>query len=298
VHTWSYKRLPGLRIGAGLADNLIGRLPGRVQARARRLAGLHTREFCNDVFNGDWTRHFAFQEAFKAVNDTMRGVLDELFRGYAFTKTSIIWRLAETRVENLHFDIDRDSNTTEAIRLYMNVDDAPRIWHTTHGLSELVRRYYRELDLARFSTGPCERLVKELSIRLFGGWQFRGREQFPRHNILFEPMDVWLVDGRRVPHQVAFGRRVVSTFFLAEQNGLPPHHRSFGEQVRDLHAQMQRAPDPDKYTGARQDGSIVPYPPAFPAGGAPSVVPEANTNLKDNWDEIYSRSVQQKIVRL
>src|SRR5262249_10733999 len=199
--------------------------------------------------------------------------------------------------ENLHFDMDPNSDETEAIRLYLNVDDAPRIWHTTHTLSRLVRQYYDELSLTKFSNRPSERLLKELSIRLFGGWQFRGREQFPRHEILFEPMDVWLVDGRRVPHQVVFGRRVVSTYFGADHNGWPANHCSFGQQVRKLHDEMHQRPA-TAIRSARETGPIVMFPPAFQPGGAPSVVPAASTNLKENWDKLYSDSVQKRIVRL
>jgi hypothetical protein len=218
---WHYKKFPALPFEADIRKAKLGKSkPGKFfcppEQKPHREA---ISKFCHDVFADDWPRYFAFQDAFLAVNAATRGVVNEIFRGYTFQKPSLVWRLAETRVENLHFDNDRDCDSTESVRLYVNIDDVPRIWHTTHTLSTLVSQYYKDLDLADHIGTPSEHLINDLSVRLFGNWQLRGREQFPRHMILFEPFDVWLVDGRTVPHQVIYGRRVVSSFFLADHAG-------------------------------------------------------------------------------
>jgi hypothetical protein len=291
---WQYKKFPALPFEADIRKAGIGK-------SAPRLGGLPSQKphresitkFCQDVFNGDWSRYFAFQDTFLAVNDATRDVVNQIFRGYSFRKQSLVWRLAETRVENLHFDNDRDCDVTESVRLYVNIDDVPRMWHTTHTLSTLARRYYKELNLANHAGKPSEHLLNDLSVRLFGNWQLRGREQFPRHMILFEPFDVWLVDGRTVPHQVIYGRRVVSSFFLADNADLPKHHQTLGSKMAALHGETAAAVGDDQTSG-----QLIAFPEPFPKGGAPTPNQDANLRLKEDWEKMYVESMSQRVVRL
>jgi hypothetical protein len=57
----------------------------------------------------------------------------------------------------------------------------------------------------------------------------------PRHLVLFEPGDVWLTDGRQVTHQVLYGRRVVSSLFIAPSDTVPNPKWTFKQKVADLH---------------------------------------------------------------
>src|SRR5262245_37881957 len=222
----------------------------------------------NEVFAQDWQRFSAFQGAFNAVNIMLRRIVEDMFDGFQFAEKSVFWNFKQTLVENLHFAEEKSCDTTEVIWAYINLDDAPCIWYVTHQLSTLFLRYYDELALSQFSSRPADALNAELTQRLFGGWDMRGREQYPRHMILFEPLDVWLCDGRRVPHQVAFSRRVVSARFSTVENGWPQHYCSFGEQLRALFA---AAPAEVCDQPAGEDaGPLLKYPSAFqrPAGGA------------------------------
>ena len=192
--TWSFKKFAS-RVVETPAD--VGDDPAK-------------QELARDIFGGDNGAYRKFEEEVRRVNGGMRAAIDEVLRHHKVTKRDIVWRHTETRVENLHFDIDKDAGQFEPVRFYYNMDDVPRIWHTTHGLSTLLAHYYDELHLETLADAPLERLLHVLSVRLFGNWQSRGREQFPRHMALFEPGDLWIVDGRTVPHQVIYGRRVAA----------------------------------------------------------------------------------------
>ena len=250
-------------------------------------------QIADDMFGGDRGLFRKFEAEVKAVNGGIRTALDEILRGYVITKRDITWRFTETRVENLHFDIDKDAGKFESVRFYFNMDDVPRMWYTTHGLTTLLAHYYDELDLARMAELPLERLLHVLSVRLFGNWQSRGREQFPRHMALFESGDVWIVDGRTVPHQVLYGRRVAGTFYRLDQAGLPPWHtplQRIVDNIHAAHAEQRAGPGPDW----DMRGYVFP----FPEGGPPLIPGREAGNLKTEWSRIYDESMRTTLVRL
>lgn len=197
-------------------------------------------EFVQDVFAGDWGRCDYFLDQAKAVNDQLRAALGAIFTEYKFLHRHIIWRFTETRVENLHFDVDRNCDDFELIRLYVNLDDIPRIWYTSGTFTTLAHEWYDKLDLNRFRGQPNDRLLKQLTTRVFGDWHMRGRDEAPRHLVLFEPGDVWLTDGRLVSHQVIYGRKVVSTLFIANLDGVPDAKKTFAQKVADLHERTDK----------------------------------------------------------
>ena len=249
-------------------------------------------DLCRDLFGGDKGLFRRFEGEVRAVNSGIRRVLDEILRHHRVAASDILWRHTETRVENLHFDIDKDSADFESVRLYLNMDDIPRIWHTSHQLARILPAYYEQLQLAALAGQPLETLLQTLSLRLFGNWASRGREQFPRHMALFEPGDVWICDGRTVPHQVIYGRRVASSFYRLDSAALPPWHPTLGSKVEAVHA-------------AQADGATRSVPEAlrgydypFKSGGPKPPPGVSHPDLKTDWDRFYAESIQPKLVRL
>lgn len=192
-------------------------------------------DFVQDVFAADWGRFTYFTDQAALVNAQIRSAVDEIFSGYGFLHRHIIWRFTETRVENLHFDVDRNCDDFELIRLYVNLDDIPRIWYTAGTFTATAHEWYEKLDLSRFRGQPHDKLLKELTTKIFGDWHMRGKDKVPRHLVLFEPGDVWLSDGRLVSHQVIYGRRVVSTLFIAHTDNVPDSANTFASKVMNLH---------------------------------------------------------------
>jgi hypothetical protein len=244
-------------------------------------------EFVQDVFAGDWGRFDYFLEQATRVNDQLREALGTIFVNYRFTQRNIIWRFTETRVENMHFDIDRNCDNLELIRAYVNLDEIPRIWYTSGAFSVTANEWYGKLDLVRFRGESPANLLNELNMKVFGDWNVRGRDKVPRHLILFEPGDVWLSDGRLVSHQVIYGRRVVSTLFVAELNGVPDRTKTFAQKVADLHkAQEELRNNPEAMLTANR---------ARTSGRAPNV---QAVDLPSSWEKVAEQIGRDTIVRL
>jgi hypothetical protein len=110
---------------------------------------------------------------------------------------------------------------------------------------------------------------------------------------LFEPNDVWIVDGRTVPHQVLYGRRVASTFYRLDQNGLPSWHPSLKSLVSDAHAAWA-----DGRSGVSAPYDMQGYHFPFSAGGPPSKAGARAYDLKREWETMYKESIQEGLVRL
>ncbi|HEX2875376.1 MAG TPA: hypothetical protein VHP33_29195, partial [Polyangiaceae bacterium] len=247
---------------------------------------------CSEVCGGDKGKYRKFESELRCINAGIRRITDSLLAGYGVRQKAIVWRHTETRLENLHVDIDQDSENIESVRLYFNMDDVPRIWHTTHPFSRLMRHYYRALDLAAFADQPLEQLLKSVSLRLFGTWRTRGRERFPHHVAMFEPGDFWLSDGRTVPHQVVYGRRTVSTFYRLDQSRLPPWHPSLVERVRALHGALRAADD------LGESASLAGVPEPYGPAGPPLPPTTRKVSLKADWERHALESVQPTLVRL
>ncbi len=266
------------------------KFPSKVVERDKPLGKSEAkRDICRDLFGGDAGLFHRFEGEVRAVNSGIRRVLDEILRHHRVEASDIIWRHTETRVENLHFDIDKDSGSFESVRLYLNMDDIPRIWHTSYQLSRIIPSYYEELELGALRDQPLERLLQVLSLRLFGNWASRGREQFPRHMVLFEPGDLWLCDGRTVPHQVIYGRRVASSFYRLDAEALPRWHPSLASKVTTMH---------DALSGAPAAGPLQGYAYPFGPGGPKPPPGVTHPDLKNDWDRLYQDSIQPKLVRL
>jgi len=243
-------------------------------------------EFVKDVFAGDWERFSYFFEQVRLVNSQIRSALGALFSGYGFSRRDIIWRFAETRVENLHFDTDRNCDNLELIRLYVNLDDVPRIWYTAGTFTSISNEWYRKLDLQRFRTEPHDRILKELTVKVFGDWYSRGRDKVPRHLVLFEPGDVWLSDGRLVAHQVLYGRRVVSTLFVAPSDAVPNPRMTFAHKVSELHQRQEELKD-----GPQAANTVS-------SAKHGSEVRRKKVDLRASWQDLPEHVLKDTLIRL
>ena len=262
---------------------------GAVERRGPFWTSQAKRRVCRELFGGDLFGYLRFQRQVRAVNGALRQVLGELLIHHRVTATEFVWRLTETRVENLHFDVDRDAGAFEVVRLYFNMDDIPRIWQTGHPLRRLFFAHRGALDLDRLAGGPPEKLLSALNARLFGPWSARGREPAPHHVVLFEPGDLWLCDGRRTPHQVIYGRRVVSSFYRLDNAALPSWTPALADQLAGWAA---APPEPAAALGL--EGFRAP----FPAGGPPAGAGPELKALRADWRAAQQASIQPRLVRL
>ena len=156
-------------------------------------------------------------------------VYEALFSGYRFTRRQVVWRLNTVRNENMHVDTYMTDFSDHFARLFINLDDQPRIWSTSWTLDELYARFGHQLPrdwVLKSEPGEIHRAVNEAA---FGGRSTIWWDKQPRHVVYFEPGDVWAVDSRQVAHQIFYGRRAVSIDFFVDPETMvkPKRHYLF-----------------------------------------------------------------------
>lgn len=247
------------------------------QLLARIDAGEKNHPLVKQVFEGGFggvtARYNKFIEQMRILVDVSNLMLDKLLAGLVVSERQIVCRFSETRMENLHFDLDANSDDHEAFRLYINLDANPRIWSVSYPVSDLVVQGGR-----RITDGIPEDLKGEVKLervtgRAFGGWNQRATERkSPRHMIFFDPGDVWIVDGRAVSHQVLQGQRVLSVYARIPIAGNEGKIRGFKERLATAFAKAAEVP-----AGA-ETADVNYYTPAQIT---------ASRNLKTEWTDVF-----------
>jgi hypothetical protein len=142
-------------------------------------------------------------------------IVSRIFSNASYLDRRLTWRMLETVHEDLHIDVYGDEKSDFQIRMFVNLDVVPRIWHTGYTLEEMLDKFGHFLtDGELAALGPTV-LCKLLNQRVYGGPTNAGQDGQPRHTAFFYPGEVWMVDSRRVAHQIFYGRRALSVDFLA-----------------------------------------------------------------------------------
>jgi hypothetical protein len=158
-----------------------------------------------------------------ALYERVLPVYEGLFAGYRFTRRNAVWRLNTIRNENMHLDTYPAAFTDHFARLFINLDDQPRIWMTSWGVDALYERFGDRIPAKVLARGSANEVHSAVSEAAFGGRSTIWWDKEPRHAVYFDPGDVWAVDSRQVSHQILYGRRAVSIdFFVDPQSMLKP----------------------------------------------------------------------------
>lgn len=206
----------------GLARALLQRAAPRTPVAEQVLAR---------VFANDRGRFRRFTEQVRHVNAQILHVCRTLFPGYRRIHESITWRFSETVNENLHVDVYEQDLPDHHLRLFVNMDSAPRLWNVSWTLEQLLRDHLGRLDPEFVRSATPGRICHALNFLVFGRMAEAGRDGQPRHVALFEPGEVWLVDSRKVSHQIVYGRRAISTDFAIETGSMADPRQHYYELV-------------------------------------------------------------------
>ena len=149
------------------------------------------------------------------VSAQVTPILNRIFKNQVYTDQWLTWRMLETMHENLHVDVYGEERNEFQIRMFVNLDVVPRIWHTSHTLEGMLEQFGDLLtDDELAGLGPTA-LIKVLNFRVFGNVAEAGQDGQPRHTAFFHPGEVWMVDSRRISHQIFYGRRALSLDYFA-----------------------------------------------------------------------------------
>lgn len=195
----------------------------------------------SEVFGGDGGRFDYFVQQMRIVNTFLEDCAARIFPTYRYVSTPITWRLSTTINENLHLDVYNDDLPDHHVRMFVNLDDTHRIWHTSHRLDWLLEHHLRDLEPEFVRNASAGRICHALNFKVFGGFDVAGREGADKHICFFEPGEVWLVDSRKVSHQIFYGRRAVSTDYQVDPTSMldpAQHYFAVVERYRERCARV------------------------------------------------------------
>lgn len=214
------KKLKSDRVVAYHESVLAGKSPAHDPLARRNSAPDQYSKMLTETFGGDMGRLDIFVENVRSLNLFLFDLMHRIFPSYKYKTPSYTYRLSDTVNENLHVDTYREDLPDHHVRLFINLDTIYRIWHTSHTLETMLANDLHRLSRDFLETATPGRICHELNHAVFGGFEIAGREGAPKHICFFEPGDVWLVDSRKVSHQIFYGRRAVSTEFQVEPDSM------------------------------------------------------------------------------
>jgi hypothetical protein len=160
----------------------------------------------------------ALREHFQAIYGALIPVYRAIFAGYEFDKLKVVWRLNTILNQNMHIDTYKDENEQHFARMFINLDNQPRIWHTSWMIDDILRRIGDKIPAAELERKTRGDIWRDINYTTFGKSTLEWWDDQPRHVAYFSPGDVWVVDSRQIAHQIFYGRRALSIDF-----SLPKH---------------------------------------------------------------------------
>lgn len=174
---------------------------------------------------------------FETIYRALLPVYEGIFAGYEFTKRKVVWRLNTIRNENMHLDVYAEENNDHFARMFVNLDNQPRIWQTSWTIDDLMEKLRDRFPPSAFEGKTRAQIWSDMSFSLFGPSPKHWWDDQPRHVAYFDPGDVWIVDSRQIAHQIFYGRRALSIDFSVkrESMGNPDrHYLSFVDRFREM----------------------------------------------------------------
>lgn len=188
--------------------------------------------------NGDRDLFAAAAKAMKTAHETALALFETCFPTYSYFRVIPSVRFTTTLFENIHWDNHQIADDFQQVRIFCNLDQRPRIWHTSHNFVTYARRMYHDHDLGRFAGKDPNELVNYMCGDILGGTANACRDALPRHVMAFEPGEVWFGESRFISHQIFYGERAMVYMFFVRPDGMLAPAARFNQQVEALHTSM------------------------------------------------------------
>lgn len=191
--------------------------------------------------NGEPALFARASAAMKTAHEVALDLFKTCFPSYEYYRVVPSVRLTTTLFENLHWDNHSIAQDFQQVRIFCNLDQRPRIWHTSHNFVTYAEALYREHDLGRFAGRDPNELNDYICGNVLGGTRNACKDPLPRHAIAFEPGEVWFGESRMISHQIFYGERAMVYMFFVKPDGMLEPERRFNRQVDNLHRRMADA---------------------------------------------------------
>jgi hypothetical protein len=155
------------------------------------------------------------QAQIASFNAQLRQGLSQLFpRYFSLQEGNITWRLTETAEEGMHFDVFRggealsgEFKSLHRVKLFINIDDEPRRWRTSHDMPEALKAGRGLLP---------EELADDVNVVCGVIDRFGLLKAQPAHTLEYPTMSAVFANGETLSHEVVYGRRVVGVEFICQ----------------------------------------------------------------------------------
>jgi hypothetical protein len=170
--------------------------------------------------------YFKLRQEILRVTKKVRRFVRDVFKPYRIQKESVSWRFTPTGPEPLHVDWFRPTDDLHYIRMFVNIDEEPRIWTVSHQLEELIARNYASAQLAQLGGCPSNSIIERINHQVLNPVSYEPASETDRHVVEFAQGDVWLCETRINSHQIFSGRRLIATdFYVDPSSMLDPEQR-------------------------------------------------------------------------
>lgn len=160
--------------------------------------------------------------ALASLDEALKLAVKKIFPLSADSKISTSIRLSETPTQNLHLDSYKNDvfmQDKEVIRLFANIDSIDRIWSIGETAEEYASHYLGshardgevliEMPDSYEDFLTRDTLSQQVNRHCLGNGSVEHSSGMAKHTLCFPPQSAWLLDTRRVAHQVIFGRRAM-----------------------------------------------------------------------------------------
>jgi hypothetical protein len=178
-----------------------------------------------------------FRSAVGAANAELIQLADALFPYYRYEKRYCVYNLTEMLAHNMHFDSPQHADEFSQLRIFVNLDDFPRIWRVGDAIENVASDCYASAGLQKTIGHHPRQFTRSTTLATYGDRYHSGAHNRPMHSIAFQPGEVWFLNPNMVAHEVVYGRRLLDGVFLFNASYLRNPNRYYPAIVETLHEQ-------------------------------------------------------------
>jgi len=193
------------------------------------------RALFEQTFQGDPGRLQAYKEQVEYGNKQLFDIYKKIFPKYEDYKLAYTWRFTETIFENLHWDNIGIDDDYQQVRIFVNVDSAPRIWHVSHKIDEYAKANYEKENLGRWKKLVPDSFNSKVNNEILGGMARPLLDGLEVHHIAFEQGEIWLAETRIASHQIYSGRQAIACMYYIKHESMDNPSKRFNKRVENVH---------------------------------------------------------------
>lgn len=176
-----------------------------------------------NLFPGDIETAGRYQQQIIKVTEQMDAIFRSMYPDAVIVDPNVwTWRFTRTENEELHWDVYGQTNLEAVrVRMFVNIDDQPRIWHVTHKSTTAMRMFKNVWDPSMHPNEINRALTSRAPVATL-----------PCHRIEFAPGAFWMGDSQLIGHQIVYGNKLLAYTYLLDHTKGVNLDKTFNERAR------------------------------------------------------------------